>query len=301
MPGVDTDGWITVRAKKRNQKMKSNVDSDEEEHRLLSMAMPSEPKESKKQAADEKAKRRAISRELALNDKQDRIVSQCWWWMESSQFSKHRLLSLGNHVSLVMAPPNLSLTPGRHFYIVPLKHAESLAGCEEEVWDEITRFQTSLRNLFDEEYKQGVLFSETVLPTKNFWQTKMEVIPIKRKIWLDSELYFKSTLTEQADEFGTHNKLLSTKVKGLRRTVPKNFPYFFIEWDAPNQGYAQIIESSNFPPDFAADTIAGMAGLDPVRFQRKKKFTAEQEKAYVLEFLEKWKRYDWTDQLDADV
>ena len=283
------------------RKAKANVDSDEEEHRILNMVMPSTKLKNEKQQEkeDAKANRRAMSRELALNDKQDKIISKCWWWIESSQFAKYRLISLGNHVSLVMAPLNLSLTEGRHLYIVPIKHAESLVACEDEVWDEIIRFQTSLRQLFDKEYGQGVVFSETVLPTNNFWQTKMEVIPVKRKLWRDSELYFRQTLVEQADEFGTHNKLLSTKEKGIRRTVPKGFPYFFIEWDAPHQGYAQIIESSDFPVDFAADTVAGMAHLDPLRFKKKQKFTAEQERGHILKFLEKWKPYDWTEQMDA--
>lgn len=291
--------------KKRKQKAKSHGDSDEEEIRQQSMLMPDDHpnkralSKAKQEQADANANRRAVSREMSMNDSQDRIMSKCWWWLESSQFAKHRLVSLGNHVSLVMAPLNLSLTAGRHLYIVPIKHAESLVACEEEVWDEIKRFQTSLRNLFEKEYKQGVLFSETVLPTNNFWQSKMEVIPIKRKLWLDSELFFKSTLTEMADESnGTHNKLLSTSEKGLRRTIPKGFPYFFVEWDAPSQGYAQIIESSDFPVDFAADTIAGMAGMDPLRFKKKQKFTPENERKHILDFLEKWKKYDWTDALD---
>lgn len=287
--------------KHKKQKMSSNIDSDEEEIRMqnLMFARSDKKKSAAKQAKeDEKAQRRAIARDIAINDKTDNAIARCWWWLESPKFAKQRLLSLGNHVSFLMAPLNLSLTPGLHFYLVPIKHAESLAGCEEEVWDEIQRFQTSLRNLFEKEYKQGLLFSETVLPTKSFSQTKMEVIPVKRKKWLDSELYFKSTLAEQADEFGTHNKPLSTKGKGLRRTMPKGFPYFFVEWDSNHQGVAQMIESPNFPKDFAADTIAGMTGADPVRFQRKKKFPPDQERQHVLEFLEKWKKYDWTEQLD---
>merc|ERR1712083_837279 len=106
-------------------------------------------------------------------------------------------------------------------------------------------------------------------------------------------------LAEQADDFGTNNKPLSTKGKGLRRTMPKGFPYFFVEWDAPNQGVAQMIESYDFRQDFVADCIAGMTGADPIRFQRKKKFSSEQERRHILDFLEKWKKYDWTEQLDA--
>lgn len=68
--------------------------------------------------------------------------------------------------------------------------------------------------------------------------------------------FFKSALNEQAEEWGTHTKLLSTKGKGIRQTVPKGFSYFNVEWDGG--GFAQIIETNDFPKDFGIDTIAGM-------------------------------------------
>lgn len=68
--------------------------------------------------------------------------------------------------------------------------------------------------------------------------------------------YFKSALTEQAEEWGTHTKILPIKKgKGLRQSIPKGFDYFYIEWEGG--GFAQIIETNSFPKDFALDTIAG--------------------------------------------
>ena len=127
--------------------------------------------------------------------------------------------------------------------------------------------------------KEGkdVLFVETVLPSKGLWQTRMEAIPVPKRAAQDAPLYFKSALTEQAQEWGTHTKLLSTRDKGLRRTIPKKFPYFFVEW-APGEGYAQIIETSDFPKDFGADTIAGMMQMDPLRFRARKKTSKEEER-----------------------
>ena len=284
--------------KKRKYKMKTDVDSDEEERRITSMMMPEDPRK-QKVAPEEKAKQRDQARQLAMSDKQNQIISKCWWWLESSQFDKQRLVSQGEHVSLVMAPFNRSLKNGHHFYLVPVKHSESFTACEYDVWDEVQRFQTSLRNLYEKEYKKCLIFSETVMPNKSFWQARMEAIPIKKKYWYESEMYFKTGLTEQQDENGTHTKLLSTKGKGLRRTIPKGFPYFYVEWDANSEGYAQIIESSDFPLDFAADTVAGMTGGDPLRFKKKQKFSPEEEREAVLKFLEKWKRYDWTEKLNS--
>ena len=97
-------------------------------------------------------------------------------------------------------------------------------------------------------------------------------------------------------EWGTHTKTMSTK-KGLRNTVPNGFPYFMVEW-GDSCGYAQIIESDSFDPNFGLDTIAGVCEIDPVRFNRKKK-AKDHDKSKVLSFVHKWKPFDWTLELDG--
>lgn len=113
----------------------------------------------------------------------------------------------------------------------------------------------------------------------------------------DCNRYFKTALTDHAEEWGTHTKLMSTRDKGLRRTIPKKFPYFYVEWEL-NRGYAQIIESSSFPKDLAQDTLAGMLGMDPIRFRRKQKQSPDEERKIVLDFVAKFKPFDWTVGLD---
>jgi len=83
------------------------------------------------------------------------------------------MVALGDHVSLVMIPTHQSLTKF-HLALVPIKNADAYTSCEQEVWEEVKRFQTSLRKTF-KKMKKGVLFMETVLETKSFNQTKMEV------------------------------------------------------------------------------------------------------------------------------
>ncbi|KAI2498483.1 Protein similar to CwfJ C-terminus 2 [Fragilaria crotonensis] len=239
---------------------------------------------------------RESSRQLARHDRQSAIAAKCWWWMESPTFRKHMLIALGNHVSLVMAPSHLSLFPGNCFYIVPLQHADSLVRCDDDTWNEIHKFQTSLRTLFGREEKD-VIFTETVLGTKAFWQTRLTATPIPRK-QNDAPMYFKQAMLEQAEECGTHNKVLSTRGKGFRRTIPANFNYFHVEWDT-NDGFAQIIETNDFPADFGVDTLAGMLQMDSVRFRRTQRQSFEEEKKMVLTFLEKWKTVDWTLELEG--
>jgi hypothetical protein len=322
--------------KRRKVKLRTlqRQDSDKDFQQQLKSVVPDngndDDEDQKKRAAPSaRTVRRAADREqnqqLARHDRQDQMTSKCWWWLESSTFVRHRLLALGDHVSLVMAPHQNAVTAGHHFYLVPLKHTESLTAAEDDVWEEIQRFQSSLRALYQHQNGGGknVLFCETVLNNtgtgggglSGFWQTKMEAVVVPNSVWQDAPLFFKSALAEQAQDWGTHQKLMpTTGDKGLRRTVPKNFDYFYIQWGgggggdsqdgvtaaatAPASGYVQMIESNAFPQDFGVDTIAGMMEMDPMRFRKNQKAQPEQERQGILEFLEAFKPFDWTVELD---
>lgn len=288
-----------VRIGKKRRRGMTGEDSDEEVE-TMKRFLPSHDEKSSKAA--EKAKQRETHRLIEQHVQQEKITSKCAWWIDSRSFSKHRLLALGNHVSLVMAPPNASLIEGHHFYLVPIKHSSSFVDCEDDgVWDEVQRFHTALSNMYATKRK-GVLLCETVMPSKSFWQTKMDVIAVPFSVLQDSPIFFKSSMMEQSEEWGTHNKVLPTSaVKPLKSVIPKNFPYFYIGWGnvstSNDTGYAQIIESSDTRHDFGLDTISSIMDLDPIRLQRKKNFSYELERQHISAFLDGWKRFDWTSEL----
>ena len=311
--------------KKRRRKIgKHDADdnSDEEVERLVKLlpghreeqAVASKNSKRSKKVL-EKAQQRDIHRQLALHQTQEAVTSKCSWWLESSRFSKHRLLALGKHLSLVMAPPNASLQPGHHFYLVPIQHAESLASCEDpELWNELQKFQTSLNNLYARSGK-GIISLETVLHKSNhgIYQTKLELVPVRFPILQEAPIFFQSAMLEQTDDLGgTHTKILKVQAphKPLRSVLPvtssTRFSYFSVDWGnvatSTATGYAQILEqsSSNVHHDFGLDTLAGMMddGVDPIRFRRKQPFSHDQEQKNIADFLEKWKAVDWTTELD---
>jgi hypothetical protein len=279
------------------------------------------------------AAERNRSRALKLNDRQSQMTAKSWWWLESSQFAKHRLLALGNYVSLVYAPPSESLQEPQkqgpkhsysHYptlYLVPLTFHESFASCDDNVWDEVKRFQTALRNMFhkvcdDDKQPMGLVTCETVLNsnhnnTNALMQAKMELFCVPKHVEADAPMYFRSSLTEQIEEWGTHShKLLRiTAQKSLKQCVPQkmtsSFSYFYVDWGGGgsngniNDGYAQMIESNSFSRDFGADTLSGMMNADVRRMRRgMTKTSSEQEKQLILSFLQEWKPFDWTVHLD---
>eukprot|EP00531_Pseudo-nitzschia_arenysensis_P007397 CAMPEP_0116121988 /NCGR_PEP_ID=MMETSP0329-20121206/3981_1 /TAXON_ID=697910 /ORGANISM="Pseudo-nitzschia arenysensis, Strain B593" /LENGTH=456 /DNA_ID=CAMNT_0003615819 /DNA_START=27 /DNA_END=1397 /DNA_ORIENTATION=- len=298
--------------KKRKMKARGAGEDSDEEVERIKKHLPDyhlnnkglENKNARKSAEQvEKEEQRNRRRQIDQYRKQEKITSMCSWWINSSSFAKDRLLAFGKHVSLMMAPPSSSLVPGHQFYLVPLKHAPSMVDCDDhEVREELKLFRNSLENLYARERK-GIILCETVLPSNNFWQTKIEVIPVPFSQLQDAPIYFKSALVEQAEEFGTHTKLMKTSSdKPLRSVIPKKFPYFSIEWgnisSSSSTGYAQIIESSSFPRDFGLDTLASMIEVDPIRFHRKKKFPKGFEAELVGNFSAKWKAFDWTQRIE---
>jgi Protein similar to CwfJ C-terminus 2/Protein similar to CwfJ C-terminus 1 len=294
--------------KNRKRKLKTSDDSDEEVEQMKKW-LPGATNAKEGTANEDRAIKKAQVRDRhrLMNEKiqEDKVTSKCAWWLESSSFRKHRLLALGDHISLVMAPPNASLIAGNHFYLVPLKHTPSFVSADGDAWREVLRFQTSLQNLYARQGK-SVMLLETILDhSKGLWQTKLEVVPVPFAMLQDAPMYFSSSMQEQVEEWGTHSKLLKVSTdKPLPAVVPKGFPYFYVDWGkiatSPSAtGYAQIIESESFPRDFGLDTVAAMLDLDPIRLQRKQSYGHEDEQQQISDFLKLWEKVDWTKELDS--
>ncbi|GAX27832.1 hypothetical protein FisN_13Hh061 [Fistulifera solaris] len=276
MSQSDLEARNILRNTKRKRKLQDTSGDDDEAFDQM-QSLLKEGKESSKQ-----------HRQTARYDRIQSLTSKCWWWLEAPTFDRHRLLVSGNHVTLVLAPSKLSLYPGEHFYLVPIQHVSSLAAADDQVWEEIERFQTSLRDMYSAK-KKSIVCYEFVPPSQQFHQTRLEVAVIPSKVASDVPLFFRNALAEQASELsGTHTKCIDTSQKGLRRSVPAQMPYFYLEY-GKRASMAQIVEE-RFPKDFAVDTLAGMLEMDPIRFRGKD----NKEREYAQQFMEEWKSYDWT-------
>ena len=56
-------------------------------------------------------------------------------------------------------------------------------------------------------------------------------------------LYFKKAIDEAESEWSQHHakRLIETKTKGLRGSIPPNFPYFYVQFGYAN-GFVHVID-----------------------------------------------------------
>ena len=152
--------------------------------------------------------------------------------------------------------------------------------------------------MFHEE-NRGVLFLEMALEPKKRKHTVIECIPLPMDLAADAPIYFKKALSESDELWSQHAKIFETKGKGLRRSVPKDFPYFYVEFGL-DDGFAHVVEDFDlFPRYFGKEVIGGMLELEPAAWLRPKKQGFEAEKKRVLDFVPQWEKFDWTKQLEG--
>lgn len=108
-------------------------------------------------------------------------------------------------------------------------------------------------------------------------------------------------IDEAEDEWSQHNskKLIDTSVKGLRGSIPKDFPYFHVEFGL-SKGYVHVIDDeTQFKSNFGINVLRGMLKLPAEDMHRRRKHeSVDSQKQAVGSFIQDWEPFDWTKQLD---
>ncbi|XP_073038005.1 uncharacterized protein [Primulina eburnea] len=230
-----------------------------------------------------------------LMTQQDR----CQFCFENPTRPKHLAIAIANFTYLSL--PQMQPIVAGHCYIVTLQHESSTRTLDDNVWDEIRNFKKCLIMMFSKQ-ERDVVFLETVLGlARQRRHCLVECVPLPREIAKQAPVYFKKAIDEAEDEWSQHNakKLIDTSVKGLRNSVPKNFPYFHVEFGL-DKGFVHVIDDEKgFKSSFGLDIIRGMLQLPAEDMHRRWRHESlDRQKQAVASFASDWEPFDWTKQLD---
>ncbi|XVF62947.1 hypothetical protein PTKIN_Ptkin09bG0049800 [Pterospermum kingtungense] len=255
---------------------------------------PSRKSQKKGEANDQKAS--------GNNNLARRILTQqerCLFCFENPNRPKHLVVAIANFTYL-MLPQWQPVVPG-HCCILPMQHESATRTIDNNVWDEIRNFKKCLIMMFAKQDKEMV-FLETVMGlAQQRRHCLIECIPLPRKIAKQAPVYFKKAIDEAEDEWSQHNakKLIDTSEKGLHGSIPKNFPYFHVEFGL-NNGFVHVIDDeSQFKSSLGLNVIRGMLQLaEEDMYRRRRHQSVEDQKQAVASFAREWEPFDWTKQLD---
>ncbi|KAK2972952.1 hypothetical protein RJ640_022009 [Escallonia rubra] len=185
-------------------------------------------------------------------------------------------------------------------FSLPKQHESATRAIDNNVWDELRNFKKCLIMMFAKQEKD-VVFLETVMGlAQQRRHCLVECIPLPQDIAKAAPLYFKKAIDEAEDEWSQHNakKLIDTSEKGLRGSIPKDFPYFHVEFGL-KKGFVHVIDDEKtFKSNFGLNVIRGMLRL-PVEdmHRRRQNESTETQRQAVASFARDWEPFDWTKQL----
>ncbi|KAH9682199.1 hypothetical protein WN943_028999 [Citrus x changshan-huyou] len=254
---------------------------------------PSRKSRKNRGANDNKGAERAIARRIMTQQE------RCLFCFENPNRPRHLVVAIANFTYL-MLPQWQSVVPG-HCCILPMQHELATRTVDSHVWDEIRNFKKCLIMMFAKQEKE-LVFLETVMGLgQQRRHCLIECIPLPQKVAKQAPVYFKKAIDEAEDEWSQHNakKLIDTSVKGLRGSIPKDFPYFHVEFGL-NKGFVHVIDDeTQFKSSFGLNVIRGMLRLpEEDMYRRRRHESVEAQKQAVATFARDWEPFDWTKQLE---
>lgn len=239
-----------------------------------------------------KENEKAMQKIISHSRKMEEILENCKYCLGSSNRKEHVLVAMGMNAYLSV-PVYQSLTRG-HCLLVPTEHTTCSLQLDENVWSEIKIFQKGLTKMFSD-YDMDVVFSECFTASKSHMY--IDCIPIPKDKGNLAPMYFKKAILESDTEWAQNKKLIDTRQKNVRGSLPLGLPYFFVDFNNEG-GFGHVIEDLTlFPKYFAKEIIGGLIDADPRLWLKPPQESVDMQKKKASQLIKMWKPYDWTDEL----
>ncbi|XP_065203175.1 CWF19-like protein 2 homolog [Planococcus citri] len=243
-------------------------------------------KSKKEQEKMRREKEKEMQQAISKHQRTEKVLENCKWCLTNNKMQKHLIVSKGSSCYLCV-PYFHSLTDG-HCLIIPTYHSSCITLLDEDVWDEIMDYCKKLVRMFRVE-NQDVVFFETAMNFKYHPHMVLHCVPVPYESGNLAPIYFKKAIQECEKEWAINKKLVEYKKMDIRKSVPKELPYFMVNFGMDN-GFAHVIEEEQyFPKNFAQEIIGGMLDLDHLIWRKQHADDFETQCKKVNAFKELWK------------
>jgi hypothetical protein len=257
-------------------------------------------------SATEEIVKKEKQRQIREYNKFQSALDRCALCFTSKLRQKHLTLAIGT-VAYLALPSRGRLVPG-HCQIVPAEHIASTRSTDESTWTEIRNFKKCVLQMFTAQ-GMDVIFIETALGIGGGGtfggqdaraHAVVDCIPVPQDVFSKSPMYFRKAVDDITSEWAQHaaKRMIDTSKKGLRGSIPQNFPYFHVEFGL-GSGFVHVIDNpAEFPRDFGRGVMVGLLRLPEEDMHRRAKKESEKlQMQWAAEFRNQFDEFDWTKQL----
>lgn len=252
--------------------------------------------EKKKKTRDDQTKNIDFDKAVKEHQRLEQTLDSCTFCIDSRKLQRHLIVALGLK-TYVSVPPTAPLVP-LQCSIVAMAHVSSCLQMDEDVFDEMKIWRKGLVAMYRER-DLDVVFIETVKNVQHQPHTHIECYPVPLEVGDTAPMFFKKAILECEEEWAQNKKIIELNKKELRKSIPKGFSYFAVDFGL-QPGYAHVIENeAKFPAFFGQEVIGGMLDLDQKLWRRPAMQSLKEQTKRVDLLKESWDPFDWTERVKA--
>lgn len=186
--------------------------------------------------------------------------------------SKESIVHIGK--TLYVKVPHLKSMTKFQCQIVPVDHIIASVNGDEDFWDELKNTKSSLVNSFASK-KLDTIFLESAQNLGKRHHIVIDCIPVPMDEGALLPAYFKKEIMDCDVEWAQNKKLIDTRKKSLKRSIPQGLPFFSVEFGTDG-GFAHVIEDERlFKRYFGLQIVGGVLDCDVNLWRNPAKETPE--------------------------
>ena len=168
------------------------------------------------------------------------------------------------------------------------------------MWTEVRNFQKCLIRMWQAQGLEALFLETAVGLSGQRGHAALECIPLPPGAMGKAPMYYKQGIDEAESEWSQHagKRCIDTRAKGLRGSVPPNFPYFYVQFGY-SEGFVHVIDDERkWNRNFGRQIAVGLLKLPAEDMHRRGRAENPALQAKQAEdFRRGFDPFDWTKQL----